>query len=269
LRLGAILRGTPADEVDVDALDDAFFVARAARHGVAAAEVDTGGLRGPDRIADLTVRMSPWGDAYGERPGGLNLERLRQHEHGIDFGPSSSPIDAVLRTASGDIELAHDNILDDLSRLHARMAEPHPPLLLIGRRHVRSNNSWLHNLPALMRGRDRSTLLMHPTDADARGLASGERACVSTDAGSVEAVVEVSDAIRPGVVSLPHGFGHDRSGTRAAVARDRPGPNTNVLMPGTFVDTPSGNAAVNGVPVEVVALTPRADEWLTAPTAER
>jgi anaerobic selenocysteine-containing dehydrogenase len=253
LRLGAILGGVPAAAVDVDALDDEFFYARAARHGVGA-DVDTGGLRGPDRIADLTVRMSPWGDGYGKRPDGLTLDRLKQHEHGIDFGPSSSPIDDVLRTASGDIELAHDNILGDLPRLRARMAEPRPPLVLIGRRHVRSNNSWLHNVPALMRGRDRATLVVHPNDAAERGLVTGDRARVTTEAGSVEAVVEVSDEIRPGVVSLPHGFGHDRPGTRSSVASSRPGPNTNVLMPGAFIDEPSGNAAVNGVPVEVAAV---------------
>ncbi|HUP73960.1 MAG TPA: molybdopterin-dependent oxidoreductase [Acidimicrobiales bacterium] len=253
LRLGAILGGMPADAIDVEALDDEFFYARAARYGVGT-DVDTGGLRGPDRIADLTLRMSPWGDGYGERPGSLNLDRLKQYEHGIDFGPSSSPIDDVLRTASGDIELAHDNILGDLLRLRSRMAEPRPTLVLIGRRHVRSNNSWLHNVPALMRGRDRSTLVIHPNDAADRRLMTGDRARVTTEAGCVEAVVEVSDEILPGVVSLPHGFGHDRPGTRSSVASSRPGPNTNALMPGTFIDQPSGNAAVNGVPVEVAAV---------------
>ena len=134
------------------------------------------------------------------------------------------------------------------------MAEAHPPLLLIGRRHVRSNNSWMHNLPALMKGRDRSTLVVHPDDATERGLQTGDRARVTTEAGSVEATVEVSDEIRPGVVSLPHGFGHGLPGTRSRVADERPGPNTNVLMPGRLVDVPSGNAAVNGVPVEVERL---------------
>jgi anaerobic selenocysteine-containing dehydrogenase len=251
LRLGAILGGMPAEAVDVDALDDEFFVARAARYGVEGGDVDTGELRGPDRIADLALRMSPWGDGYGKRAGGLNLERLKQHEHGIDFGPSSSPIDDVLRTASGDVELAHDNILGDLRRLTARMSEPRPPLVLIGRRHVRSNNSWLHNLPALTRGRDRSTLLVNPKDAAELGLTTGDRAQVTTEAGSLEALVEVSDEIRPGVVSLPHGFGHDRPGTRSSVASRRPGPNTNLLTPGRLIDEPSGNAAVNGVPVSI------------------
>jgi anaerobic selenocysteine-containing dehydrogenase len=264
LRLGAILSGTPAAEVDVAALDDVWFFARAARHGVspppsdetldkpAGATPAIPSLRGPDRIVDLTLRVSPWGDGYGERPDGLTLERLKQFPHGVAFGPSATPIDEILRTASGDVELAHDNILGDLPRLAARMAQPRPDLVLIGRRHVRSNNSWLHNLPVLMRGRDRSTLLMHPSDASARGLTSGAVARVTTEAGSLEATVEVSDEIRTGVVSLPHGWGHDKAGTRAAVASARPGPNTNLLTPGRFLDEPSGNAAVNGVPVEVV-----------------
>jgi anaerobic selenocysteine-containing dehydrogenase len=251
LRLGAILAGVPADDVDVEALDDEWFRARAARHGRDADELDTDGLRGPDRIVDLALRVGPWGDGYGEDPDGLTLARLKEHPHGIDFGPSWAPVDDVLRTDSGDIELAHDDILGDLARLEGRMAAPRPPLVLIGRRHVRSNNSWMHNLPALMRGRDRSTLLVHPDDARARGLATGDRARVTSEAGSVDATVEVSDELCVGVVSLPHGFGHDRPGTRAAVAAERPGPNTNVVVPPHFLDEPSGNAAVNGVPVEV------------------
>jgi anaerobic selenocysteine-containing dehydrogenase len=254
LRLGAILAGAHHDEIDVDALDDQFFANRAARHGIASAEVDTGGLRGPDRIADLTIRVSPWGDQYGANPDGLTLEKVKALPHGIDFGPSHTPITEILQTTSGDVELAHDDILGDLPRLRRRMAEPHPPLLLIGRRHVRSNNSWLHNLPALMRGKDRSTLLVHPDDAAARGLATGARATVTTEAGSVEATVEVSDEIMAGVVSLPHGWGHDVKGVRSSVASAHPAPNTNVLIPGTALDVPSGNAAVNGVPVEVAAV---------------
>jgi anaerobic selenocysteine-containing dehydrogenase len=254
LRLGAILGGMPAHAVPLEVLDDEWFVARAARHGVDGAAVDTGDLRGPDRIVDLTLRMSPWGDGYGERPGGLTLERLQAHPHGVDFGPSSAPVDEVLRTESGDIELAHDDILGDLERLRGRMAEPRPELVLIGRRHVRSNNSWMHNVPALMRGRDRSTLLVHPDDAARHALADGAPVRVTSEAGSVTAVVEVTDEVCPGVVSLPHGFGHDRPGTRLRVARERPGPNTNVLVPGHFVDVPSGNAAVNGIPVQLTAV---------------
>jgi anaerobic selenocysteine-containing dehydrogenase len=251
LRLGAILGGAAAADVDVDGLDDAWVGMRAARHGLTGSEPEPPGLRGPDRIVDMTLRVSPFGDRYGEDPDGLTLERLRQHPHGLDFGPSVAALDDVLRTASGAIELAPDSILDDLARLRDRMADPRPPLVLIGRRHVRSNNSWMHNLPALMKGKDRSTLLVHPDDAAARAVDTGDRVRVTSAAGSVTAVVEVSDEICAGVVSLPHGFGHGQPGTRSAVANERPGPNTNVLIPPDALDVPSGNAAVNGVPVEV------------------
>ena len=256
LRLGAILAGTPAADVDVAALDDVHFAARAVRHGVDAADVlATSPYRGPDRIVDLTLRMAPWGDAYGARPGGLTLERLRtEHPHGIDLGPMEPRLDEMLLTTSGDVELAHDLILDDLPRLRAWLARPRDGLLLIGRRHVRSNNSWMHNIPVLVKGRSRCTLQVHPDDAERLGLANGGRARVTSESGSVDADVEVTDVIRPGVVSLPHGWGHDKEGTRLSVARERAGVNCNVLAPGHFVDVPSGNAAVNGIPVEVVAL---------------
>ncbi|UDY34492.1 molybdopterin-dependent oxidoreductase [Dermatobacter hominis] len=250
LILGAILSGMPADSIDVDALDDFWFGVRADRHGVDGS-ADGGVGRGPDRIVDLTFRTSTYGDRYGERPGGLNLREVQRHPHGLDLGPSQHPVDEVLRTNSGDVELAHDVFLDDLARLQARMAEPRPDLVLIGRRHVRSNNSWMHNLPALMKGRDRSTLLVHPDDAAARDIEDGGKVRVTTEAGSVVAIAELSDELVRGVVSLPHGFGHDLPGTRGSVAAERPGVNTNVLIPGTAVDVPSGNAAVNGVPVEI------------------
>jgi anaerobic selenocysteine-containing dehydrogenase len=251
IRLGAILGGMSADSVDVAALDDEMWLARAARHGVDGTQVESWEMSGPDRFVDLTLRTSSYGDRYGENPDGLTFEEVVRHPHGIDLGPSSADIDDVLRTASGDVELAHDDIFGDLDRLARRMAEPHPELVLIGRRHVRSNNSWLHNLPALMKGRDRSTLLVHPDDAAARDLVDGSRVSVTSSAGSVEAVVEVTDELVRGVVSLPHGFGHGAPGTRTSVAAQRPGANTNVLIPPTALDEPSGNAAVNGVPVEV------------------
>ena len=252
LRLGAILGGTPAGEVDVDALDEAGFSFRAGRHEVTPDQVDSR-LKGPDRIVDLTLRLSPWGDGLGARPDGITLEKLKQSPHGMAFGPASTPIEEILRTASGDVELVHDDIVGDLARLESRMAEAHPALLLIGRRDVRSNNSWMHNLPVLVRGKNRATLLIHPEDASSRGLRDGALAEVSTAAGTVQAPVEVTDSIRPGVVSLPHGWGHDRPGIRASVAAAHAGPNTNELTPGFLLDIPSGNAAVNGVPVEVRA----------------
>ncbi len=253
IRLGAILAGVPAAEVDVAAYDDVLFAERAARHGVAAASVmDQTSLRGPDRIADLTIRVSPWGDGYGARPGGLTLESLAEdHPHGIDFGPMVPRIGEILRTASGDVELAHDNILHDLPRLKERVERPHGGLVLIGRRHVRSNNSWMHNVDVLMKGRSRCTLIVHPQDAKELGVSDGGTVRVTSEAGSVDAIAEVSDEIMRGVVSLPHGWGHDRPGTRLRVAHEHAGTNSNLLAPGHLVDVPSGNAAVNGIPVEV------------------
>jgi anaerobic selenocysteine-containing dehydrogenase len=250
LRLGAILGGTPAAQVDVDALDDVWFAMRAGRHGVESDDPVVTGGRGPDRIVDMTLRRAP--------VGAMRLDQAAQHPHGVDHGPSHSELADVLRTASGAVELAHDIFLDDVERLRRRMSEPRADLVLIGRRDLRSNNSWMHNLPALARGRDRATLLIHPSDAAVRRLASGERARVTTEVGQVEAAVEVTDGIKPGVVSLPHGWGHDRAGTRTSVASRRPGPNTNLLTPGRFLDVPSGNAAVNGVPVEVALAHPSA-----------
>ena len=256
VHLGAILAGTPAADIDVAAFDDVLFAERAARHGVAAADViDATDLRGPDRIVDLTLRMSPWGDGYGARPGGLTLASLRdEHPHGVDFGPMIPRIDELLLTASGDVELAHDIILDDLPRLRAFVARPRTGLVLIGRRHVRSNNSWMHNITVLVKGRDRCTLLMHPDDARELKLVDGARARVTSEVASLDVTVEVSDEIRTGVVSLPHGWGHDKPGTRMSVAREHAGVNSNLLAPGHLLDVPSGNAAVNGIPVEVVAL---------------
>jgi anaerobic selenocysteine-containing dehydrogenase len=157
----------------------------------------------------------------------------------------------VLRTSSGTIELDHAPIRDDFERLEQRLDREEAPLLLTSRRHLRSNNSWMHNLEPLMTGRERCTLLIHPDDARARGLPDGATARVRTSAGEITVTTRVSDEMMPGVVSLPHGWGHDRPGTRLSVAARRPGANSNVLNPGDLVDVPSGNAVVNGVPVEV------------------
>jgi anaerobic selenocysteine-containing dehydrogenase len=157
----------------------------------------------------------------------------------------------VLRTPSGRIELAPELVIADLARLEATLDRPAPGLLLVGRRHVRSNNSWMHNLPMLAKGPARCTLQLHPQDAAARGLAAGELARVSSRVGSVSAPVEITDGIAPGVVSLPHGWGHDEPGTRLGVAARRPGTNSNVLTDELALDPLSGTAVLNGIPVEV------------------
>jgi len=149
----------------------------------------------------------------------------------------------------------------DVARLSSRLAEHRAeadrkdrPLVLIGRRQVRSNNSWMHNYPRLMRGKDRCVLLIHPEDARRLGLEDGGRAVVTSRVGSVEAPVELTDAIMPGVVSLPHGFGHHRAGVRLETASRRPGVSLNDLTDDELTDELSGNAALSGVPVEVSAV---------------
>jgi len=262
LRLAGALLGTPADQVDVAGLDDAYFAgvvgvlttsAGTPLHGRSADEVLARARgRGPERLLDLTIRMGPWGDDFGRRPDGLTLERVQQHPHGLDLGPlQPDRLPEILRTTSGTVELVHEHLSADVDRLLARLDRPRPALVLTSRRHLRSNNSWMHNVAPLMTGRDRCTLLIHPHDARARGIHDGQQARVRTSAGELVVAAEVSDEMMPGVVSLPHGWGHDRPGTRMSVAAERPGVNNNVLNPGELVDLPSNNAVLNGVPVEV------------------
>jgi anaerobic selenocysteine-containing dehydrogenase len=125
-------------------------------------------------------------------------------------------------------------------------------MVLIGRRHLRSNNSWMHNLEPLVKGKERCTAHVHPDDAERLGLVDGERARVTSRAGSVEIPVEVTDGVMPGVVSIPHGWGHDVDGIRMEVAAAHAGTNSNVLADELEIDPLSGNAVLNGIPVELV-----------------
>jgi anaerobic selenocysteine-containing dehydrogenase len=209
-------------------------------------------LDAPERCIDLMVRTGPFGDQFGEEPGGLSLQVLLEHPHGVDLGALEPRLREVLRTASGTIEVDHEGLRADAADLAATLDEgPGDDLVLVGRRHVRSNNSWMHNLDVLVRGRPRCTLLVHPEDAERLGLIDGGVAVVRSRVGTVEAPVEVSDAVRPGVVSLPHGWGHDADGARLAVAARNAGVNSNVLTDGAVLDPLSGNAALNAIPVTV------------------
>jgi anaerobic selenocysteine-containing dehydrogenase len=207
--------------------------------------------RGPLRLLDLQIRTGPFGDRYGAQPGGLTLDDFRAAPHGIDKGPMQPRLGEVLRTPSGKLELAPPYITADVPRLAARLQRAADDLVLVSRRHLRSNNSWLHNVEELVRGRERCTLLIHPDDAARCGVSDGRPARVTSSAGSIEVPVEVSDEMMPGVVSLPHGWGHDVPGTRQAVARRHAGVNSNLLAPGTLTDPLSNNAVVNGIPVVV------------------
>jgi anaerobic selenocysteine-containing dehydrogenase len=214
---------------------------------------------GPARVLDFMLRAGPFGDAFGADPGGLTLEKLEQSPHGVDLGPMRPRIPDVLRTPSGKVELAPEEIVGDVPRLAALLngatgngSANGNAMVLIGRRQLRSNNSWMHNLPALVKGKDRCTVWVHPDDAERLGLADGGRARVSSAVGALEAPVEITDEIMPGVVSIPHGWGHDAPGVQLRVAAEHAGVNSNLLAP-TEVDPLSGNAVLNGIPVELSA----------------
>ena len=261
LLLAAILQGADPDAVDARALDQLFFAGLVAGitqlpgsriRGRDPAEIvaATDGV-GPERLLDFQIRTGPWGDAYGAQPGGLTLAALKREPNGVDMGPLAPRLDEILHTPSGKLELAPPYVVADVERLAARLERRDPALVLVSRRHVRSNNSWMHNVPSLVTGRERCTLLMHPGDAERAGVSDGAKAVIRSKAGQLVAPVEVSDEMMPGVVCLPHGWGHDKADARLSVASRHAGVCNNVLAPGDLVDVPSGNAVVNGIPVEV------------------
>ncbi|MFE5371793.1 molybdopterin oxidoreductase family protein [Streptomyces mirabilis] len=211
------------------------------------------GESGPERRLDMMLRLGPYGEGFGARPDGLSLEKLLAHPHGIDLGPLRPRLPQPLKTRSGKIELLPAPIVDDLPRLRAALRERPAAIVLVGRRHLRSNNSWMHNVPALTGGTNRCTLHIHPEDAARLGLADGTAVRVKGAGGEVVAPAEVTDTVRRGVVSLPHGWGHDRPGTRMSHAALDPGVNVNQLLDGSLLDPLSGTAVLNGVPVELAA----------------
>jgi anaerobic selenocysteine-containing dehydrogenase len=205
------------------------------------------GRRGPERVLDLMLRTGPYADR-------LDLDVLEANPHGIDLGALQPRLPEVLRTTTGKIELAPEMVIADVeARLRPSLDRPaNGGLVLVGRRDLRSNNSWMHNLDVLVKGKARCTLQVNPVDAERLGLVDGMSAGVRSAVGEVEIDVQVTDAIMPGVVSIPHGWGHDVEGTEMSVASKRPGVNSNVLTDGSAFDPLSGNAVLNGIPVEVV-----------------
>ncbi|MET8978732.1 molybdopterin oxidoreductase family protein [Streptomyces sp. NPDC004539] len=209
------------------------------------------GENGVERRLDMMLRLGPYGDGFGVRPDGVTLDKVLAHPHGIDLGPLRPRLPQPLKTRSGGIELFPGPIAGDLPRLVRAMDQLPAGLVLVGRRHLRSNNSWMHNVPPLTGGSNRCTLHVHPEDADRLGLADGQHVRIKGAGGAVTAPVEVTDSVRRGVVSLPHGWGHDRPGTRMSHAALDPGVNVNQLLDGSMLDPLSGNAVLNGVPVEL------------------
>ncbi len=251
LRLAAIARGQGA-QADVDRIDDELLMEDLRKQAGEQAPLvfqALAGRRGPDRLLDLALRAGPHGDRFGLKPGGLNLDQVMAAPGGIDLGELSPRIPEMLRTASGQVELAPPALLADLPRALADLEAPAPPLVLIGRRDVRSNNSWMHNLPTLAKGPDRCTAFVNPHDGRRLGLAEGARANLAAQGRQLTVTVTLTDSVGPGTVCLPHGWGHDLPGAKLGLAAERPGVNFNALLDEGARDPLSGNAVLSGVAV--------------------
>jgi len=254
LRLTGVLTGQ-GPNADVDAIDDYVIQTMIQKEvgdqysplfGADPAEVAASidGRRGAERMLDLMLRSGPYG---------VTLDDLEAAPHGIDFGALEPRLPDVLRTPSGKVELAPPGLLADVKRAAADLQRPVDDIVIVGRRHVRSNNSWMHNLPLLAKGPNRCTVLVHPADAARLQLSDGGRARIRGQRGEpIEAEVQVSDEMMPGVISVPHGWGHDLPGSRLGVAAARPGANLNAVLDERLTDPLSGNAVLGGVAVEVV-----------------
>ena len=263
-RLGLVAAGVEPEAADPALVDDEIVRLTAAAavadesspvQGRDADELIAGlrDRRGPERLLDLMLRTGPYGDGFGARPDGLTFDTLLAAPHGVDLGPLEPRLPEVLRTPSGMVELAPEPLVADVARLREALNDRQngDGMVLIGRRQLRSNNSWMHNVSILVKGKPRCTLLVHPDDADRLGLVDGEPAEVRSRAGAVTIAVEVTKDIRPGVVSIPHGWGHDRPGARLGVAGRYAGVNSNVLAEDDRFDPLSGTAVLNGIPVTV------------------
>ncbi len=203
---------------------------------------------GPEAIVDAALRFGPWGMRHGRA--GLTLAKLEAQPHGVDLGPLMPRLPGRLGHRDRKVDLAPALYLGDLPRLDRQSMRPPVGLVMIGRRHLRSNNSWMHNSERLVKGPARCTLLIHPEDAAARGLADGGTANVATARGTITLPVEVSETMMRGVVSVPHGWGHNRD-TRQRVAQANAGESVNDILDPALTDELSGTSALTGQPVEV------------------
>jgi anaerobic selenocysteine-containing dehydrogenase len=257
LTLAAIVQGKGA-HIDANTLDDAQFAEDAQRLFGAHADaviLATQPFKGPQRNLEVALRSGPYGDQFGRKPDGLTLAKVMASNPtgGIDLGELQSRIPEMLRTPSGKVELAPPSLLQDLQRATQDLRGLAPDLVIIGRRDVRTNNSWMHNLPVLAKGPFRCTALVHPLDAQRLGLQDGAMAEIHNGPRSVLAQVHISDEMMPGVVSLPHGWGHDLPGAKLHLAAERPGANLNALLDDQLRDPLSGNAVLGGVAISMRA----------------
>ena len=216
----------------------------------AALELEARPSMPPHAIIDLGLRAGPYGDGTED---GLNLETLRAQPSGIDLGPLKPQLPQRLRTPEQRIDIAQSQVLSDVERLLAQLGDAGSGYRLIGRRHVRDCNSWMHNFTRLVKGPGRCTLQVNPDDARREGWDSGAQVRIASRGGSLQAELEVTDDMMPGVVSLPHGYGHGRAGVKTAVANNHPGVSCNTITEADYLDELSGNAALNGVQVTITA----------------
>lgn len=262
VELVARLKDVPAGQVEEDLVRGWLekFVAQGQHPECGSIDLDQpremlGDMSGPDRLFDILVRTGPYGDAFGRDPEGLTVARIADTPEGIDLGPMEPQLPRLLATPDRMIDLAPDRIVADIERLRGAWNVTRAPdeLLLIGRRHMRSNNSWMHNLNVLAKGKDRCTLLVHPADASVRGLSNGDIVRVSTDVAAIHIPIELSDEVMKGVISAPHGWGHGLSNTKLAIANQHTGSNANAIIDERLFDRPSVNSVLNGVPVRLSA----------------
>lgn len=232
---------------------------------------DTGRLRGlaqpaVDLIMDILperhplrglAKLSPLNRSWQALPKGLSLSALKDNPHGVDLGPLQPALPDRLFTLDGKINLAPRRYLQDLERLHEQLAQPvADDLLLIGRRHVRSNNSWMHNSQRLVKGKDRCTLMIHPKDASRLGLQAGDSAQIVAETRKIVLPIDITEDLMPGVVSIPHGWGHDRQGTGQSVASAHAGASINDVLSDEQIDPLVGTSVLNGQAVTVKVWRP-------------
>ena len=208
---------------------------------------------GPSGLLALLLRQGPYGGGLNLLKG-LSLSKLKKSPHGIDLGALKPALPAALYHKDKKIHLESDFFLKDLARVEAKffnIDKAPDKFLLIGRRDVRSNNSWLHNSQRLVKGKSRCTALINPLDAQALAIAEGDMVRVSSRVGSVELAAQISDEMMAGVISIPHGWGHNLSGTQWQTAEAHAGVSVNALTDEMQIDALSGNAVLNGVPVSL------------------
>lgn len=267
VKLGGILQGLGAD-CDVAVIDDSVIQATVSSAVANSSsnifgrdaddilkQLSKDNRRGTARMLDFMLQTGPYGAAFGTNPTGVSLDVMLANPHGVDMGPLEPRMPEGLRTPSGRIELAPPQLVADMKRLHDSIekAQQHD-MVLVGRRELKSNNSWMHNINVLTKGSLSCTAHVHPVDANRFGIADGATIRITSRVGEIEIPAEVTDAVRPGVVSVPHGWGHGVPGTQMGVAAAKAGVNSNVLTDDKEIDPLSGNAVLNAIPVTLEAV---------------